>query len=366
MKIHIHIHDADLKPGEHWVTTKTGTPILIGKDGEVKAGAGGALTFKAGEKAFHHAGGRVREGEISRDFGDEKIGFIRSHEHGSDRHLKFPSLLESYPVERGDLFSTPEDAQKELDRVNEERKKKRILEEYKSAQPPNKKQLASIAEDRHKDVSGIYKESTPIHDMKSRKLKLKAIKAKEKVIKELNKTAVGFANKNIDKVYATWAKNEEASTMMNEILRDKSATPDTDGYEEVHAAASFISGLQNLFSFGPASTMYRGMSVDDPEKMVGKTITDSGFSALSLDDEHAMNFAYGEEDGRGKKGVLLHVRVPEGQKGLPITCLKKLADVGDDVMDEYEMLLPRNSKIKVLSVRKRLDGKYEADAEIVK
>lgn len=36
MSVHIHVHDADLKPGEHWVTSKGGGHILIGGDGEVK------------------------------------------------------------------------------------------------------------------------------------------------------------------------------------------------------------------------------------------------------------------------------------------------------------------------------------------
>ncbi len=89
-------------------------------------------------------------------------------------------------------------------------------------------------------------------------------------------------------------------------------------------------------------TVYRGVHKDFLEKidikaMEGKTFTDKGYMSTSVARKYA--------EGYGKDGAVFEIRLKKGQRGAFLT-----EDITDNAELEVEMLLPRNTKLKILKV----------------
>jgi hypothetical protein len=91
------------------------------------------------------------------------------------------------------------------------------------------------------------------------------------------------------------------------------------------------------------TTLYRGIDnatlLDSME--VGSTITDKGFVSTTYSQDVAKGFSQDEEE-MTDTGAVITIRVP---KGRPAIDMQNISEAGD----EEEVLLPRNSKFKVVS-----------------
>lgn len=127
---------------------------------------------------------------------------------------------------------------------------------------------------------------------------------------------------------------------MNNHLRGKDKSPS----KETRQAIKQVDTALTKGSLQQDTTVFRGFppSVlgNDPSKLIGKTITDKAYTSTSLSERVAGQFG----------NTVAEIRIPKGAKaGLMDATLTKadLKQFGRD--PEHELLLPRNSKFRILS-----------------
>lgn len=141
---------------------------------------------------------------------------------------------------------------------------------------------------------------------------------------------------------------------INDFLRGErpSILPDTAKHIPV------LDWVTNQATINRDMTLYRGFKtgLTDPMDYVGKTISDNSFASTSMSREKAEGFG----------SLVIEFRAPKGTKGLAV----HKVDTGSVYNEpgpgnEQEVLLPRGSKLKILSVKKDpMSGKYHAQAEL--
>jgi hypothetical protein len=113
------------------------------------------------------------------------------------------------------------------------------------------------------------------------------------------------------------------------------------------------------------TTVYRGFMMEhrppSPSDLVGMAPVDPAFYSTSTSRVVSEGFA-----GFGK-GILMRIKVPAGTKGLNVGKI----DTGSSFSDkgatpEHEVLMARNTKVRITSVRATKKGLWVANAEIVK
>lgn len=130
---------------------------------------------------------------------------------------------------------------------------------------------------------------------------------------------------------------------MNNHLRGKDKSPS----KETRQAIKQVDAAIAKGDVQQETTVFRGFPPrvlgDDPSKMIGKTITDKAYTSTSLSERVAGQFG----------NTVAEIRIPKGAKaGLMDATLSKadLKQLGRD--PEHELLLPRNSKFRILSSQK--------------
>lgn len=102
-------------------------------------------------------------------------------------------------------------------------------------------------------------------------------------------------------------------------------------------------------------TVFRAISdvdaLGDISNLKGSTITDRGYASTSLNKNAATD--YGD-------GIILKINVKKGSSGAYISGVKD--SNGRDFKDNREILLPRNSKFKVLNAKKT-GGRWEVEMD---
>jgi len=112
-------------------------------------------------------------------------------------------------------------------------------------------------------------------------------------------------------------------------------------------------------------TVYRGMAgypevVQKFVKGVGTVVTDKAFVSTTADLDVAKGFA---ADSMGLPSVLLEIQVPKGAPGVFVAPFSEA--VTETGANENEILLPRNSRFKILSATRSSDGSYRVAAEMI-
>lgn len=141
---------------------------------------------------------------------------------------------------------------------------------------------------------------------------------------------------------------------INDFLRGKRDAILPDLQARIPALASAVDkGVLNR-----DMKLFRGMHLDlnvDAMKLVGTTISDPSFASTSLSRKVARRF--GE--------LTVEFTAPRGTKGLAVHKVTTGSAFGHGGSDpEHEVLLPRGSSLKILSVRRRQGGGYHAMAEL--
>ncbi|HEY7119658.1 MAG TPA: ADP-ribosyltransferase [Tepidisphaeraceae bacterium] len=110
---------------------------------------------------------------------------------------------------------------------------------------------------------------------------------------------------------------------------------------------------------------WRGLSArsfgPDPEKLVGTIIEDHGFVSTSLREDVGRKF-YDFANEEGKDGALVEILLPRGAKIAPMDAIIT-KDFGSW---EEEILLPRDSRFRVLSVGHTASGRRLIRMELVR
>jgi SPP1 gp7 family putative phage head morphogenesis protein len=112
-------------------------------------------------------------------------------------------------------------------------------------------------------------------------------------------------------------------------------------------------------------TVYRGMTgypevVQKFVKGVGTEVMDKAFVSTTADLDVAKGFA---ADSMGLPSVLLEIQVPKGAPGVFVAPFSEA--VTETGANENEILLPRNSRFKILSATRSSDGSYRVAAEMI-
>jgi hypothetical protein len=126
--------------------------------------------------------------------------------------------------------------------------------------------------------------------------------------------------------------------------------PDTGNPEDMEMYNRFAKHVESAIQKQPAlkgeEIVYRGLRLNKEQKaqmlQPGATVIDKGFMSTSISRETAQSFG----------DTVLTIRVPKGQKAL------KVWDVVDTVTTrtEREILLPRNTMLKITRVREEKSG----------
>lgn len=110
-------------------------------------------------------------------------------------------------------------------------------------------------------------------------------------------------------------------------------------------------------------TLYRGVEefagFKPSQLRPGDVLSDAGFFSTSIRKSSAEGFA---SEISGKEGAVFSISVPKGTKTLPIF---RLGTGSSFQASEREVLLGRNTSIRVKSARKGKDGIYRVKAELV-
>jgi hypothetical protein len=119
------------------------------------------------------------------------------------------------------------------------------------------------------------------------------------------------------------------------------------------AKVKLIDSAMSRASISESVVVHRGMTgaAFGSGNATGKTITDSGYVSTSLN----RKVAYGYSSDRGD--VQVQIRLPKGSKALYI-------DTMSENVTEYEMLLPRGSRFRVISDTGR-GGNRKIEMELV-
>ena len=91
----------------------------------------------------------------------------------------------------------------------------------------------------------------------------------------------------------------------------------------------------------------------DPRSLVGRTWTDSAYSATSLDPVRAREFALGERPNPETMGVLFRVSVPNGVGAAPVNGY--LNPYSPRFQNEFEMLIGRDTTFRITEVVTPMD-----------
>lgn len=96
--------------------------------------------------------------------------------------------------------------------------------------------------------------------------------------------------------------------------------------------------------------LYRGFNWSkfgkDPEKLVGVTIKNKGYTSTTSDEKYAKQFSMIENDSGEPVGAVMRIRVPKGTRAVPAGAF------GKDKLKESEMVLDKGAKVKVVGMRK--------------
>ena len=118
----------------------------------------------------------------------------------------------------------------------------------------------------------------------------------------------------------------------------------TEKLDDVDKAA--IKGLDSAIAKSESPedvVVFRGATgvgfLGDPAKLVGKTIKEKGYTSTTLMEDVANGFAYSKVD---QDDARFEIKVPKGSKMLSVDSL-----LGEDSLNQHEMVLPRGSKFKV-------------------
>jgi 2'-5' RNA ligase len=177
-------------------------------------------------------------------------------------------------------------------------------------------------------------------------------------------TEAELRNGEAKKQWASWTKNlskqekdafkayssepfDELSTdftQINNHLRGKDKNPSRGTRDAIKRVDSGI----NKGSVPQDTTVFRGFPSsilgNDPSKLVGKTITDKAYTSSSMSERIANQFS---------KDLIAEIKIPKGSKGafMDATLTKSdLQQLGRD--PEHELVLPRNSKFRILGTKK--------------
>lgn len=131
---------------------------------------------------------------------------------------------------------------------------------------------------------------------------------------------------------------------MNNHLRGKDKNPSKETRDTIRRVDSAI----NKGSIPQDTTVFRGFPAsilgDDPAKIVGKTITDKAYTSSSMSERVASQFS---------KDLIAEIKIPKGSKGAFMDATLTKGDLDQLGRDpEHELLLPRNSKFRVLGTKK--------------
>jgi hypothetical protein len=112
------------------------------------------------------------------------------------------------------------------------------------------------------------------------------------------------------------------------------------------------------------TVLYRGFPIagrPSPEMLVGTSINDPAFYSTSTNRTIAEGFA-----GSLDQGVVLKIKVPAGQAALNVGKVATGSDFGEKgPTPEFEVLLPRGTKIRITAAKRIKSGRIVAQAEIV-
>jgi hypothetical protein len=107
-------------------------------------------------------------------------------------------------------------------------------------------------------------------------------------------------------------------------------------------------------------TLFRGTStirgVDFRKLEPGHIVTDLGFHSTSISQAAAEKFVGMPDLFTGNPSALITIKAKKGQKALAVHKLDTGSQYQSGKMSEFEVLLPRGSTFKVLSVKPRKDG----------
>jgi hypothetical protein len=141
---------------------------------------------------------------------------------------------------------------------------------------------------------------------------------------------------------------------INDFLRERRA----DIIPEVQKHIPHLESATSKSTINKDIRLYRGIRLDfgvDVHGLVGSTITDKGFASTSLNRKVARNF--GE--------LTIEFTAKAGTRGLAVHKANTNAFLMFGIpLKESEVLLPRGSSLKILSVGKRKGG-YHAKAELI-
>jgi hypothetical protein len=145
-------------------------------------------------------------------------------------------------------------------------------------------------------------------------------------------------NSMLDYQSNSWDGRKTDYTQINGYLRGETKRP-------TKATKQAVDGLDSSLdkSSVPEDTIvYRGLHPSvlggKPESLIGKTIQDKGYVSTSLSRDVSKNFS---------NDTIAEIRVPKGAKGGYMDSVNK-----PEGQPEYELLLPRNSEFRVVSVEK--------------
>lgn len=140
--------------------------------------------------------------------------------------------------------------------------------------------------------------------------------------------------------------------------------------EETH---TYVKNLDSMFAKAKPLTkhigVHRGMNNSneilgtmDPKKLKGKVITDHGFVSTSTDEYVTHNFVYDSEFP-----ATFNITVPAGKKVIDVDTALGAHRMEDT---EQEILLPRNTSIRITNVTQTGSAEYEdqgliIDAEVI-
>ncbi len=145
---------------------------------------------------------------------------------------------------------------------------------------------------------------------------------------------------------------------INKALRGKEKiTP------EVQEKVKLLDSAMDKFPLKDNITVFRGIKstkflgpTPTEKKLVGSIISDKGFTSTSMNTQTAAQFAMSNRN----EGVSMKIHVPKGAKALNI----RDHIFTDTAFEEHEVLLHRDSKMRITSAKQKGNG-FEITAEVI-
>ncbi len=144
---------------------------------------------------------------------------------------------------------------------------------------------------------------------------------------------------------------------INHLLRNGSHASITGKrLENAQAATVRLDSAIAKSTVEKAVIVQRGMTSDAKwdQSMVGRTVSDKGFTSTTLDKTIAVSFARSADQKLGDRSTIVEIHVPAGSKGL---YLKE--------RHESELLLPRGSRFKIVEISKSERGDTRVKVELL-